>query len=61
MIGIPCHFRPNNDNISACGIYAPQIKAFDGRDVNCLRCRKTLIWKKYMGLIPKKDLRGLNK
>lgn len=50
MIGIPCHFRPTNENKSACGIEYPQISAYDGRDVNCIRCRKTKVWKHYMGI-----------
>ena len=45
----PTHFRPTNDNISACGIVHPQYAAYDGRDVNCLSCRKTKAWKTYMG------------
>lgn len=49
MIGIPCHFRPTNEDKSACGIECPQISAYDGRDVNCIRCRKTKAWKRYMG------------
>ena len=43
-IGKPVHFRPDNKNISACGIINPQYMAYDARDVNCLRCIKT---KKY--------------
>jgi hypothetical protein len=48
-VGVPCHFRPTNDNVSACGIEAPVLSAYDGRDVDCLRCRKTVAWLKYMG------------
>jgi len=48
-IGKPVHFRPNNLNISACGIVSPKYMAYDGRDVNCLRCIKTKKYKIYMG------------
>lgn len=48
-LGVPTHFRPSNENISACGIEHPQYAAYDGRDVNCLLCRKTRTWKTYMG------------
>lgn len=46
----PCHFRPSNENVSACGIECPEYSAYDGRDVDCARCRKTKKWKIYMGL-----------
>ena len=49
-VGIPCHFRPTNENVSACGIECPQYSGYDGRDTDCLRCRKTRKWKTYMGL-----------
>lgn len=49
MTGVPTHFRPHNDNRSACGVDYPELSAFDGRDINCLRCRKTKAWKRYMG------------
>jgi hypothetical protein len=48
-LGIPCHFRPGNANVSACGIECPDISAYDGRDVNCVRCRRTRVWRVYMG------------
>jgi len=53
------HFRPSNENVSACGIECPEISAYDGRDVDCAVCRKTKAWKRYMGRddedgIPKK-------
>ena len=51
MLGVTCHFRPNNDNVSACGIECPEYSAYDGRDVDCNRCRKTKKWKIYMGLV----------
>ena len=49
MCGIATHFRPNNKNQSACGIWSPRIAAYDGRDCNCLRCFKTKAWKTHMG------------
>jgi hypothetical protein len=48
-VGVPCHFRPNNKNRSACGIECPTYASYDGRDVDCIRCRKTKVWKTYMG------------
>lgn len=51
MLGVPCHFRPSNENVSACGIRRPEYSAYDGRDVDCARCRKTKKWKIYMGLV----------
>jgi len=47
-IGIACHFKYSNLNISACGIVNPKIAAYDGRDVNCERCKKTKAYKIYM-------------
>jgi hypothetical protein len=48
-IGKPCHFRPNNNNVSACGIINPVYAAYDARDCDCLRCKKTLKYKIYLG------------
>ena len=48
-IGVPTHFRIGSKNVSACGIVHPQHAAYDGRDVDCVRCRKTKAWKTYMG------------
>lgn len=50
-IGVPTHFRPTNENVSACGIECPEYAAYDGRDVDCIRCRKTKVWKEYVGKI----------
>ena len=47
-LGVPCHFRPSNLNCSACGIVNPMIAAYDGRDVNCIRCKKTKLYSVYM-------------
>jgi len=49
-IGRPTHFKPNNKNVSACGVVGPTYAAYDGRSVNCLACRRTLAWKVYMGV-----------
>lgn len=55
MIGTPTHFRPTNRNVSACGIVAPALAAYDGRNCDCLRCRKTRAWKTYVAT-PQEDL-----
>jgi len=55
-LGIPCHFRPSNANVSACGVGFPEHAAYDGRDVDCLRCRKTKKWKVYMGHIEQNEI-----
>jgi hypothetical protein len=49
-IGTPCHFRPSNRNVSACGIVNPKLAAYDARDVNCFRCMKTKKYKVYMNV-----------
>lgn len=49
QIGKPTHFRPSNRDVSACGVVGPTYAAYDGRDVDCLACRKTRAWKVYMG------------
>ena len=48
-IGKPCHFRPTNLNVSACGVVTPEYWAYDGRDVDCLRCQRTDKWLRHMG------------
>lgn len=50
-VGRPTHFRPTNANKSACGIECPELAAYDGRDVDCLKCRKTSAWKRQAGQI----------
>ena len=52
MIGRPIHYRPTNKNVSACGVVNPLYAAYDARDCNCLRCKKTARYKVYMGLAP---------
>ena len=49
LLGIPTHFRLSNEDVSACGIECPEYSAYDGRDIDCARCRKTKAWKRYMG------------
>lgn len=44
-----CHFRLSNEDVSACGVEQPKYSAYDGRDVDCVRCQKTNKWKTYMG------------
>ena len=55
-IGRPCHFRPKQENVSACGVVTPPYSAWDARDCDCLRCMKTKAYKTYMGLEKGKDL-----
>jgi hypothetical protein len=50
FMGIALHFRPNDKNVSACGIINPQCIAHDARDINCRRCKKTKKYKIYMGI-----------
>jgi hypothetical protein len=47
--GKPTHFRPKQANVSACGIENPDLSAFDGRSVDCIKCRRTKAWRIYMG------------
>lgn len=55
-IGMPIHLvkvghngTNEHNNMTACGILAAKESvAHDGRDVNCLRCRKTKQWRTYM-------------
>lgn len=49
-LGKPTHFRPNNVNESACGVYSPGFSAYDGRDCDCLNCMKTKKYRRHMGL-----------
>ena len=47
-IGKPTHFRSGGH--IACGLVSSTaLAAYDGRDVNCVRCRRTKKWKTYMG------------
>ncbi len=48
--GIPTHFRPTDQNISACGIVNAQYMAYDARHCDCIRCKKTKAYKQYMDL-----------
>jgi len=47
-IGKPCHYRPTDKDVSACGIVSPEYAAYDIRDVDCIRCKKTKVYKEYM-------------
>jgi len=49
-IGKATHFRPNNRNLTACGMVWAEFQAYDARDVDCLRCIKTKKYRIYMGL-----------
>ena len=55
LLGVATHFRPSNEDVSACGVECPEYSAYDGRDVDCARCRKTIAWKRYMGQNAKAD------
>jgi hypothetical protein len=45
MIGRPVHLkRKGGSNWTACGTQS-DLAAWDCRDVECLRCRKTKLWK----------------
>lgn len=49
LAGKPTHFRPNDDRRTACGLVGHYLMAYDGRDVDCLKCLRTKEWKEYMG------------
>jgi len=49
--GIATHFRPDNRNISACGIVNPRYATYDAMDCDCLRCRNSKKYKIYTGKI----------
>ena len=48
-IGKPTHYRPNDKNIAACGVFQPEYFAYDARDSNCYNCKRTHKYKIYMG------------
>lgn len=50
QIGKPTHFRSSNKNVSACGVVGPTYAAYDGRQVDCLACRRTRAWRAYVVL-----------
>lgn len=56
-IGVPTHFKPSNKNISACGIVNPKYVAYDGRDVDCIRCKQTHVFNNYMKICSMKTIR----
>lgn len=39
--GAATHYRPTSENVSACGVEFPSYSAYDPRDADCRRCRKT--------------------
>jgi hypothetical protein len=46
------HFKLSKDDYPVCGImskYAKDNAAYDPRHVDCLRCRRTKIWKSKIG------------
>ena len=46
MIGKPTHMRVGNDNDVWGMMYSKSLDAaYDPRDVDCLRCRKTIEWR----------------
>lgn len=46
MIGRPVHYmRSEGGNWTACGVQS-DLAAWDYRHVECLRCRKTKVWKR---------------
>lgn len=53
--GKPTHFRPNNENKSACGVVCPEFAGYDARDCDCLRCIRSHAYRVYMGLLPEKE------
>ena len=48
-LGKPTHYRPSNENVSACGIVSPEYSGYDARSCDCIRCMKTKKYKVYMG------------
>ncbi len=48
ILGKAVHFRPNQKNVSACGIIGPDYSAYDARDCNCLQCIKTKEYQVYL-------------
>lgn len=46
-IGIPTHFKPDqNKNITACGIVGGVLSTINKKEVNCLRCIKTKVFRR---------------
>jgi hypothetical protein len=46
IIGKPTHLRTGNS--TACGITGAEYMCYDPRDVDCLRCMKTKLFKEKM-------------
>lgn len=53
-VGKPIHYRPGQDNITACGLVGTEYAAYDPRDVDCLNCRKTAAYRRAIGGTVKK-------
>jgi len=56
VIGKPTHMTKDG-KITCCGLVGKEvhIMAYDARDVDCLRCRKTKAYKAYMGIRTNKE------
>ena len=51
MIGRPVHLKKKgNSNWTACGVQS-DLAAWDCRHVECLRCRRTKLWKAGCGVL----------
>lgn len=45
--GIATHFRPHGARRTACGLQGVHLGSPLAREVDCLRCRKTEMFRKY--------------
>lgn len=54
MIGKPLHFSPKKKGHTACGLVGAEYTAYDARDCDCIRCKRTLAYRVYMGKEKKK-------
>ena len=52
-IGRPVHWRPTSANVTACGLVGAELAAYDVRDVECLTCRNTRLYRARTG--PRKN------
>jgi hypothetical protein len=51
----PNHFRPDNRNVSACGVVNPAYAAYDPRDCDCGKCKNTTVYLRVMGKLKGKN------
>lgn len=51
-VGKPTHLKLS-DGSTACGLVGAQYAAYDPRDVDCERCRRTVVYRKAMGVCAK--------